>query len=194
MAATETINLAGLEALGSPPRGYEPLLKRYVVLLSSESKKCFDESRGPDGSPWAALKRPRDRQRDQKGKKAGGGSGQKPLRDTLLLMLSVTARGEGHKEEIGPTSLVWGSNLPYAGTHQEGRTVQVPEIARPRGTKALAWKDGAGKMVFRRHARAHSVTIPARPFVGMTDRLANQMASMAADYAVGELMKRSLRR
>jgi phage gpG-like protein len=177
------VGLGGLaQALGGPPpRTYEPLVRRYVVLLSAESKGCFDQSRDPDGNPWAALRRPRERKRDKRAR--GGGGGQKPLRDSDVLMLSVTARGEGHVEELGPTSLRWGTNLPYAGTHQEGKTIRVPEWRAEQGGKPRVFKAADGKAVFTRHIRAYEVEIPARPFLGVTDRLAGRMADMAADYA-----------
>jgi phage gpG-like protein len=107
---------------------YEPLLRRFAVLLSAESKKCFAGSKGPEGAAWAPLKRPRRRRRDRQGRRRRRGSGDKPLRDTDVLMLSVTAGGRKHVEQITRTALVWGSDLDYADFHQDG-TKTIP--ARP---------------------------------------------------------------
>lgn len=192
MPAVEEVGLSQLAGaiatLGTPPRTYAPLFAKYKVLLSSESKKCFGEGRSPDGQPWAPLKRPRERQRD---KRAKGGSGQKPLRDTDLLMLSVTAKGRGHTETETDTSLTWGSNLPYAAIHQEGGSIQYAERRRER---PWVFRGPNGETIFTRRIRAHTVTIPARPFLGISDRTADLMADMAADFVMQQLKQRSLRK
>lgn len=132
--AAETLDLgqlpAALAAIGTPPKDYAALIKKFVVLLSSEAKRSFDEGSSPSGVPWAPLKRERRRKRERRTKKGkgGGGSGQKPLRNTGILMQSVTAGGVGHVEQLGPSGLVYGTTVPYAGYHQRG-TRHIP--ARP---------------------------------------------------------------
>jgi phage virion morphogenesis protein len=132
MPAVETVDLSGLSAAlgraGQAPADYRPLLKQYVVLLGSQAKQCFDQQRSPDGAAWAPLKRQRNRKRDKRARKSGRGTGQKVLRDTGLLMASVTGQGSGHVETLTATSLTYGSNLFYAGFHAYGTRRMV---ARP---------------------------------------------------------------
>jgi phage virion morphogenesis protein len=157
MPAVETVDLSGLSAAlgraGQAPADYRPLLKQFAVLLGSQAKQCFDGQRSPDGAAWAPLKRQRSRKRDKRAKKSGRGTGQKVLRDTGLLMASVTGQGSGHVETLTATSLVYGTNLvsprgfPYPAAHQHGTRNMV-----------------------------------ARPFLGISAKAADVMAQMCADF------------
>lgn len=123
-AAVGTFDLTNyataLSAAVQAPVDYGPLLRKVAVLLRSEVLGCFDQSRSPDGVPWAPLKLSTIRRRRK------GGKGAKPLRDTGILMLSATASGaKGHVEQVTATSLVYGSNLDRAGWHQGG-TKTIP--------------------------------------------------------------------
>jgi phage virion morphogenesis protein len=153
VAAIGTVDLSGfgaaLAAAVALPVDYGPLLRKVAIVLRSDVLRCFDESRSPDGTPWAPLKPQTVRRR------RGGGGGAKPLRDTGILMLSATAAGaRGHVERLTATSLVFGSNLNRAQWHQGG-------------TK----------------------TIPARPFVGLSQRAVGIIESMCADFAAQRLGK-----
>ncbi len=80
-------------------------------------------------------------------------------------------------------SLSVGSPVIYAAIHEYGGTVQIPEI-RPVKRRALRWinqsfigpirmtkggkparRGNAGAFIFARSARAHTIRIPARPFL-----------------------------
>ncbi len=96
-------------------------LRTVALYLSSQARKAFDAQASPDGVPWAKFKRPPSVKR--------GGPTSKLLRDTGILMGSLTGQASGgHVEEITAGSLRWGSNVPYGGYHQAG-TKTIP--ARP---------------------------------------------------------------
>lgn len=122
--AAETLNLSGappvMRALLSGRTDFRAPLRTVALYLNAQARKCFDEQRAPDGTPWAKFKRPPSVKR--------GGSSSKLLRDTGILMGSMTAQVQGHVEEVTATSLRWGSNVPYAAFHQYG-TRFIP--ARP---------------------------------------------------------------
>lgn len=84
------------------------------------------------------------------------GSSARILRDTGRLQNSITGR-------IEQRSVLIGTNVLYARIHQEGGTVRVPEV-RPRTAKVLRFVVG-GQVVYARRARAHTVRIPARPYL-----------------------------
>lgn len=84
------------------------------------------------------------------------GTSHRILRDTGRLQNSITSRVENR-------SVIVGSNVVYARLHQEGGTIRVPEV-RPRRARVLRFMVG-GQVVYARRARAHSVTIPARPYL-----------------------------
>lgn len=65
---------------------------------------------------------------------------------------------------------VWGAAWEYAHVHQEGMVIV------PKSAKALVFQLG-GKTV---HAK--SVTIPARPFVGISDDNAREIVDVVTDH------------
>lgn len=144
-------------------------LTAVKVLLVADVRENFDQAHAPDGTAWLPLKNPSQRR---------GGSSSKPLRDTGLLMASVTAQGRGHVEQITEDTLVLGTNLPYAGVHQHGATIFFPEKTRK---KPWVFEAG-GKKVFTRRLKAHSVTIPARPFLGFSPRALDRIDKIFGEW------------
>lgn len=144
-------------------------LTAVKVLLVADVRDNFDQGHAPDGAAWLALKNPSQRR---------GGASAKPLRDTGLLMASVTAQGAGHVERLSDTELVLGTNLAYAGVHQHGATIFFPERRRQR-----PWVfEVGGRKVFTRRIRAHTVTIPARPFLGFSARALDRIDKIFAEF------------
>lgn len=107
-----------------------PVMKAIGVAMVSSTGERFEDSKAPGGEAWEKLAGPR---KSKKGKKAD-----KPLVDTAVLKNSVAA-------ESGKKRVAWGTNVIYAGTHQEGR----------KNFKAKSGRD--------------MPNIPARPFVGIND-------------------------
>lgn len=119
-----------LAALADNPAKF---LDPIGALLRSSTQLRFNDSTGPDGSPWAAVLR-----------------GGKPLRDTgVHLMNAVNHRVEGN-------SVLVGVPPPWATVHQFGATITA------KNAKALRFKIGD------RWVTKKSVTIPARPFLGIS--------------------------
>lgn len=107
---------------------YTVAIKQVAIAAKADFKRHFEESRGPDGSPWPPIKGFRVRR---------GSGGFQPLRDRGLLMASAAAEGEGHIEEISQYSMEVGTNLFYAMVHQKGVPSDVWD-GRPKRAKALA--------------------------------------------------------
>lgn len=84
------------------------------------------------------------------------GTSARILRDTGRLQNSITGRIENRR-------VIVGTNVVYARIHQEGGTVRVPEI-RARPGKVLRFVVG-GQVVYARRVSAHTVRIPARPYL-----------------------------
>jgi len=121
--ATETLTLdqlpawANREAAKLATLNLVPVWKQVRLFLIAATKENFVGQHTPDGTPWMPFRRSPSRRR--------GGPGSKLLRDTGLLMTSVTASGAGHIEEQAPQRFVFGTNLHYAGYHQFG-TRRIP--------------------------------------------------------------------
>jgi phage gpG-like protein len=130
-------------------------------VLMAEALELVDEgfatSTAPDGSPWAPLKL-----------RAG-----QPLRDTRRLQGSFTGVFSARGFRIG-------TNVMYAPTHQEGRTI------RPRRAQMLRWRVGG------RSFAAKEVTIPARPMLPTGSKLPPRWKT-AFDEAAIEYMRTVMR-
>ncbi len=136
--------LADVAARAAHPDLTVPI-NRIGIYLASEAKLNFDRQQTPDGVPWAAFKHPPSKRR--------GGPSAKLLRDTDVLMASLTARGAGHVEQVTPNSLLWGTAVPYGQFHQWG-----------------------------------TITIPARPFIGVSQPMLDTVEDILFDYLKSELI------
>jgi phage gpG-like protein len=90
------------------------------------------------------------------------------IRDTITMQVTST------EARVGP------GHGPIPRIHQFGGTINLPEIRPKRASmseaelksksnanapRALRWFNAQGQAVFARRVRAHSVTIPARPYL-----------------------------
>ncbi len=100
-------------------------LRTIAVLVAGDTRLNFTGQHAPDGSPWLPLRRPRTlpastRRRIQARRRRTGERDQ-ILRDTDVLMASVTSSGAPrHIGTVSPHRLTWGTNLEYAGFLQDG--------------------------------------------------------------------------
>lgn len=170
------------------PRGLVAICKTAIV---ADVKENFVRSADPDGKAWRPLlfQRPR------------GGS--LPLRDTGVLMASVTAAGKGHVERVTNVSVTVGTNLEYAAIHQAGGVVYpkktflaIPKTREaqragsprrfPRVLFAKVGKQGGvlveAKSGTVQYALARQVTIPARPFLGFGRRLLDKLKQLVEGW------------
>lgn len=115
----------------------------------------FRQSKGPDGRRWKTSER---------AMLEGG----KTLVKTAQLRNSIHARSDASGFAVG-------TNVKHAATHQfgePGRTI------RARRKKALRFKIG-GKWISKKQVR---VTIPARPFLGLSDEDMQEMKATVEEF------------
>jgi len=185
-------------------------LKRCRLLIIKEVRDCFQNSHDPDGRPWLPIKI-----------RARGNVGQaKPLLDRGLLRASIVTAGRGHVEELTPLSLRFGTNLEYAATHQYGDPNRVPVNAKalaipltPAAYRArsprnfgkplsLEWPflvdykiKGRGKAAAltpqRQYLLRRSVSIPARPFLGITPAMTAGFERIFAEWVAKSIAGQS---
>jgi phage virion morphogenesis protein len=117
----------------------EPLFNEIGLALVTSTGFRFEQERDPDGNPWPQSLR------------AMFTSG-KTLTDTALLVNSITY-------EASDDSVAVGTNLIYAAIHQFGGTIKSK-------TKSGLWFRTVGNGDW---ARAKSVEIPQRSFLGLSD-------------------------
>lgn len=161
------------------------------VVVVSGVKEHFQNSVAPDGTPWPALSHPRPT------------GGNKPLLDKGLLQASLSAL-------VTEDSITLRANSPGAAIQQFGGTI-VPKSAKaltipitaeaqragsprrfprvlfiPRGKDYLAESVGKGKrskLVVHYLLRA-SVTVTARPYLGISAATTQTINEVVADNCV----------
>lgn len=156
--------LSRLSGMVDAAANLRPAMDRVGAMLMTSVDMRFERETGPDGAPWAAL-RPSTIAR-----KAKAGRERK-LQWNGALRRSIT-------RQVGSTSVTVGSNLAYARLQNDGGTIdryaQSRTILR-RFTESGGVKTLRPGFVKRSQAnfeswheqKAHSLFIPARPFVGI---------------------------
>lgn len=133
---------AGFRQLERVMSDTTPIARAIGTGLVTSTQDRFDDEVSPDGAGWAPLNPVY----------AAGKRGAGILREQAMrggLQGSITYRASRSEVEVG-------SNKIYAGVHQGG---------------AVITPKSAGRLVFRlgnRIVHARSVTIPARPYVGIS--------------------------
>lgn len=182
---TGAARLAGglhrMQALGVSPR---PLWEALGQYGETSTRQRFESGTGPDGTRWKVSRRVQKR-------------GGQTLKLSTRLLRSITHNANSKGAE-------WGSNVAYARVHQLGgkieklafsSTLRLRTDARGR---LLRQKDYGHLAVFARatHKRAverrytvgaHTITMPARPYLGVNaadaaemQRLGGRVVGMAA--------------
>lgn len=132
------------------------VLKSIGMHLVQETKRRFREAKGPDGQAWAPL------HPLYAATKRGPGI-LRELGNAGGLMGSITYQVEGNRLTVG-------TNKIHAAVHQFGATI-VPKTA-----PALAFRLG-GETVL-----AKSVTIPARPYLGVSREDEAEILTIIGDF------------
>ncbi|MGH7027376.1 phage virion morphogenesis protein [Brevundimonas sp.] len=129
----------------------EPLMGRIGAYGEESTVHRFETQKGPDGDPWEPSLRA----------KATGGQ---TLVDSGRLRQSMTWNASRDSAE-------WGTNLIYAGVHQDGATIAA------KGDGHLGFViPGIG---FR---SPKEVVIPARPFLGVDADDEDEIDDIVQDY------------
>ena len=153
-----------LNRLAARGRDLSPVMKAIAALLHAKTEQNFAAQSGPLGA-WPALKKP--------GKKRQGGM---TLQDTGRLAASISVSSGADFAQVG-------SNAIYAAIHQFGGQIeraayskQVRHRTDAKGNllkseylkgKGLIFAKDSHKRALTRwfEVGAHSINIPARPFL-----------------------------
>ena len=129
-----------------------PLLAELGEYGLRSTRARFKTQTAPDGTAWAALQ-PWYQKEKRRNK-------------NRILTLNGYLRGQMTWQLVGDRTVEIGSNLPYAAVHQFGATI------KPRAAKVL---------IFRGHV-AKSVTIPARPYLGLSDEDRSEIVGRTLEW------------
>jgi phage virion morphogenesis protein len=146
-----------LRELARVGRDPSPALKALGPLLVASTRNRITAEQAPDGTAWPALNPAY----------AAGKRGPGMLRERAMrggLFASLTSEVDGAKLRVG-------TNKVYAAVHQFGATIT------PRNAPALVFRLG------KRLVRAKKVTIPARPFLGISEEDRETIADVFEAFA-----------
>ncbi|WP_102226863.1 phage virion morphogenesis protein [Acidimangrovimonas sediminis] len=178
-----TVTLADLGANKSLQRLLDKMENRKPFFwavgerLLASTQEHFQEETGPDGFPWAPLAASTIRQRTRKG--------QLPL--TILRTNTRGRHGSSLAGSINYSAtndqLSIGSPKVQAAMMQLGGTIEVPEQTRHMVGRrfAKAGAEGAREVTIK----AHSITIPARPYIGISEADRVAITEDAEDWLSG---------
>ena len=146
-----------IDALGRlAAAGADPraFLVNVGEILVASTQERFRTETDPEGQPWAPL---------NPLYAAGKPAGKKILEASGQLARSIVY-------QIAEDELVVGTNRPHARVHQFGATIV------PKSAAALVFSMG-GETV-----RVKSVTVPARPFLGISSEDRERIVEFADDF------------
>ena len=129
-----------------------PLLAELGEYGLRSTRARFKTQTAPDGTAWAALQ-PWYQKEKRRNK-------------NRILALNGYLRGQMTWQLVGDRTVEIGSNLPYSAVHQFGATI------KPRAAKVL---------MYRGHV-AKSVTIPARPYLGLSDEDRSEIVGRTLEW------------
>lgn len=147
------------------------LMKAIGDLLVGSAGENFRAERGPDGAAWAPLAPSTIRARARRAR-----SQIRILSETGALAGSVHAEATDDLARIG-------SPTAYAAIHQLGGTIQKAAGSRTMVGRRFARRGAEGGR--EAEIMAHSITIPARPFLGVSAEDAVSILEMAEDWLAG---------
>lgn len=164
----EAVN-AAIERVAKAGGDTGALMDEFAGAMLYAVERRFETETDPQGRPWAPLS-PRTAAKRVRGRKRGR---EHTLRVSGLLYQSITGEASSREAAVG-------TNLVYAAIHHKGGTIGIPErsatvIHQIRGRQG---EQRLGRFAKRRSKRAmardvaigaHSITIPARPYLGFSD-------------------------
>ena len=149
-----------------------PLFEDIGLSLVTSTQHRFDTSTSVDGSPWPPSLRV---------KKHGG--------ETLILSgrlyRSITANASATGVEIG-TNVVYAAIHQFGGTVNQGARHQTLHFRTDKAGRqrfSTAKKSNRSKDVA---VHAHTITMPARPFIGLDDDDDAAILKIAENWLAGQ--------
>jgi phage virion morphogenesis protein len=137
----------------------EPLFQIWGGILENSTRDRFAEQHGPGGIPWPQSRR-------------AIAQGGRTLVDTGGLVGSIISRASARGVEWGIMAKT--PSAKFAASHQFGVTIT------PKKGPYLIFRGADGHVIF-----ARSVTIPARPFLGVDENDKADLKETGVAYLEG---------
>jgi len=164
-----------LQEIAARAGNLSPLMKAIGERVVEQTKRRFEAGGpAPDGTPWAPPKTPNPKR-------------------VRTLTVSGHLRDSIRKQLLGSNAVAIGTNKVYAAIHQLGGTVShgarselFVRNRNTRGSKKGSFKKGTtpgrGFTI-----GGYQTTIPARPFLGLSEVNSNEIIGIINGYLAGRL-------
>ena len=170
---------AMLARVGKAGVDTQPLMEEIAGAMLLSTQRRFETQTGPDGAPWQRLSpRTAARRLNRKGTRRGFAN---ILRVSNRLYDSITGEASAKEAAVG-------SNVVYAAAHQLGAEIEKPErqatvrLRKVKGRTRFASKTHKRKREMDVTIGAHTVTIPARPWLGFSKEDREEIRAIAEAY------------
>lgn len=170
----ETV-LATLDRVEQLTEHPAPIMSAIASFLVTATQRHFERESGPDGK-WQPLSPRTAAQRIGRRRRGTANI----LRVTNRLYSSITG-------ESSDTEAAVGTNLLYAAVQQLGGTINIPareqdiHLGRTNRGKRFVKASAKRKETMRVQISAHTITIPARPYLYVTDEEGAEIIRTAED-------------
>lgn len=171
---------ARLSDLAAQAENLQPLMDAIGAYMVQATQRRFERETGPDGQKWPRLS-PRTAEKRIGGSRRGYDH---MLRVKTRLYSSIVY-------EADPGKVAIGSNMVYAAIQQLGGTVKIAEREQDIYQNYNAKTDTfdprfrkRAKSNFSRRVKvgAHTITIPARPYLGVDADDRAEIAALVNDH------------
>jgi phage virion morphogenesis protein len=172
--------LSHLEQLQKAVDDIRPAEEAIGAYLVTSTQRRFERETGPDGTKWPRLSA-RTANRRIGGRRRGSDN---ILRVTRRLEQSVFS-------DVDQDGIHVGTNVVYAAIHQLGGEINMPTRTQTIYQHYSAKEDrldprfrSKGRSNFARDVavKAHSITMPARPYLGLDDADRQEIAAIIEDH------------
>lgn len=152
--------MQGLARLQAGVTDAQPLLRMIGAYGVRSTQERFLSETAPDGTRWKELNPAYAELK---------GGGYNILTRSGALMQSLNARA-------GMDQVSWGSPMIYAAVHQFGATIKA------KNAPSLAFMLGGRGLAPVQLVRVQSVTIPARPYLGINADDREEIVALTGEY------------
>lgn len=151
------------------------------AYMLAATQHRFERETGPDGVKWARLSPRTAAKRIGRARRGY----EHILRVKARLYSSLSYEASADQVSIG-------TNLDYAAAHQLGATIQIPErqqeinLSVGKGRKRFVKASAKRRDTRNVTIGAHTITIPARPYLGADEADRAEIRAIVEDHFRGE--------
>ncbi|MBI1246159.1 MAG: phage virion morphogenesis protein [Alphaproteobacteria bacterium] len=170
-----------LNLLAASSERPQAMMHAIGAAMVQSTQRRFEREAGPDGRPWPKLS-PRTANK-RLGRSRRGYAHM--LRVTGRLYQSISYQADG-------LSVAWGTNVVYGPIHQLGGTIDMPARSQRIYLRNIR-KGGQTRTRFGKQSHKtaeprdvnvgpHTITIPARPYLGLSAADREEIIAQAVDF------------